>query len=119
MLKSSSVPKTTWKIVFVWLSKLLNMILVIWSYFGPFFVLMGKIPLFKKQFFKISCVFAPYILFPADCNLNFPSLFGLTAFITNPCWCVNLKSIQILATLKISKSLELRQKIITLHQDFD
>ena len=35
------------------------------------------------------CIFAPYIFCPADCNLNFPALFGLAAVITNPCGCVN------------------------------
>ena len=36
-----------------------------------------------------SIYFFPYIFCPADCNLNFPALFGLAAVITNPCGCVN------------------------------
>ena len=40
------------------------------------------------------CIFAPYIFCPANCNLNFPALFGLAAVITNPCGCVNWKSSQ-------------------------
>ena len=36
-------------------------------------------------------IFAPYIFCPANRNLNFLSLFGLAAIVTNPCGCVNWK----------------------------